>query len=362
MSWHPNVLVIGEPGSGKSVAAARDAVGFPGSVLISDPHKDSIAQLVLMHAQGNILFDRISDLEHTLAYELLRPSHHSNPDIRMQHNLHRAQTFVEFLMRRRGGDAATSPLLEEWIMSLLLIFLFQVTPKSPEIIPFGFMPGTVEFRALLRDCSVDAFRHKFESLEKLGPRALRAEVGSAARLINPVFRAPEFLKRCRSGFDLGAFIQRRGTLIIERGDANEDVNRIITGAIVMLVTEHCETRPAPYPPVRIYLDECTNARTAGNYEERKAGETRKYGLSWYLMCQWPNFPNGPEGFYTNCNRKEIYRTGDYNLARKFAAMAASGFPMSDVTHAEKVAYLASAIAKFQPGQRLVTDPNGSRIE
>ena len=41
----PNVLAIGEPGSGKSVAAARDAVEFPGSVVVLDPHRDSLARL-----------------------------------------------------------------------------------------------------------------------------------------------------------------------------------------------------------------------------------------------------------------------------------------------------------------------------
>ena len=29
------------------------------------------------------------------------------------------------MMRRRGGDVATSPLMEEWILNLLLLFLNQ---------------------------------------------------------------------------------------------------------------------------------------------------------------------------------------------------------------------------------------------
>ncbi|HYV34596.1 MAG TPA: hypothetical protein VE988_02765 [Gemmataceae bacterium] len=266
-------------------------------------------------------------------------------------------------MRRRGGELAAAPLMEEWIMGLLLLYLYQSTAKQPDIIPYGFMPDTSEFRTLVRDCSLVEFKTKFAALEKLNPRALRAEVGSASRLINAVFRSPAFLKRCRTGFDLGKFLQSGGKLIVERGDENEDVNRTIMGGISMLVTEHCESRPQPWPPVRIYLDECTNARTAGNFEERKAGETRKYGLSWYFMCQWPNFPNGPEGFYQNCNRKEIFRTGHYELARKLAAMAAAGFPSSDEkSHADKVKELANAIVKFQPGQRLVTDRTGTRIE
>jgi hypothetical protein len=52
----PNVLVIGEPGSGKSQGAARDAISFPGALVVLDPHKDSIAQLVLTHVTGEVLF------------------------------------------------------------------------------------------------------------------------------------------------------------------------------------------------------------------------------------------------------------------------------------------------------------------
>jgi hypothetical protein len=125
MIWYPNILSIGEPGSGKSVGAARDALQFPGAAVILDPHKDSLAALVLIHAQGNVLFDRISDLDYTLAYELLKPSRHPNPERRLQQNLHRARTFLEFLMRRRGGDAASMPLTEDWLMALLMLFLTQ---------------------------------------------------------------------------------------------------------------------------------------------------------------------------------------------------------------------------------------------
>src|SRR5947209_10886183 len=91
-----NVLVIGEPGSGKSAAAARDALTFPGAVVILDPHRDSLAQLFLLHCgEGTVLFDRIPDLEHTLGYELRRPSAHPDSLRRAQQNQRRAEIFVE---------------------------------------------------------------------------------------------------------------------------------------------------------------------------------------------------------------------------------------------------------------------------
>ncbi|MFO0826136.1 MAG: hypothetical protein U0792_23970, partial [Gemmataceae bacterium] len=116
----PNILAIGEPGSGKSVAAAHDAVRFPGARVILDPHKNSLGQLVLTHAAGEILYDRLSDLKYSIGYGFLRPSRHPEPATREQENLKQAQFFVELLMRRQGGgDIAGSPLKEEWILALL---------------------------------------------------------------------------------------------------------------------------------------------------------------------------------------------------------------------------------------------------
>src|SRR5438552_18478804 len=87
-----HVLVIGTPGSGKSVGCARDAVGYCGTAIILDPTRDSLARLVLTHADGrNILFDRLSDLEYPLGYELLKPSAHPNPERRRMQNQLRVQ-------------------------------------------------------------------------------------------------------------------------------------------------------------------------------------------------------------------------------------------------------------------------------
>ena len=309
----PNVLIIGEPGSGKSVGTAALALAFPGAVVSADAHVDSLTSLLLDHLTGDVLFHRISDLDHPLGYGLLRPSAHPDAGKRLQANRRRAKQFVEVMMRRRGGAIASAPLMEEWVMALLMVFLYQRPEKDPAIIPYGFRPGTDEFAVLVRDCPLPDLRHKFAALEGLKPAGLRSEVGSAARLVSGVFGDPEFLAACRPGFDLGAFLQRKGKLLLERGTADEDVTRTIIGGINLLVTEHCEGRPKPYPPVAVLLDECTNAGTAGDFEERKAGETRKFGLHWHFICQHPNFPNGPDGFFQNCQEKHFYRTGDYTL-------------------------------------------------
>jgi hypothetical protein len=359
----PNVLVTGAPGSGKSFAAAIDALNFPGAVIIGDAHKDSLAKLYLTHAEGDVLHDRLSDIKETLGYDLLKPSTNPDPELRAQENLLRANAFIEILMRRRAGTMTGAPLMEEWIMALLSLHLWNARGPPLAILPFGFLPGTPEFESLVSGCTLPEVRHKFRQLERLRPSGLRSEVGSASRLINAVFRSPSFLARSKGGFDLGAFIQKKGKLVVERGDEiDSDAMRTIMCGITTLVIAHAKGRPVPYPLIRVYLDECTNAGTAGLQEEKACLEMRKAGLNFTLLTQFLNFPGGEDGFLTGCVRKEVYRAGDYDLARKMATILAPGFPRGEEKRSELIARLTDEILNLEPGWRFVTDRSGSRKE
>lgn len=226
-------LVVSSPGGGKSVGCAIDAIHYHGSCVILDPQKSSIAELVLTHDPSpNILYDRLSDSDFPLGIEgLLKPSAHPNPSRRLQLDQLRVRTMVEIMMRRGGGDLASTPLKEEWLTAILELYLSsQANGRKPLwMLPYGFLPGTDEFRALVKGCTRPELRHKFQQLEKLNPRGVRAEVGSAARVTNAVFRSPAVLARLDGGLDVGSFLQQpRARLVIERGDEiDEDAMRTI---------------------------------------------------------------------------------------------------------------------------------------
>lgn len=326
----PMVISLGSPGSGKTVAAARNVLDFPGSRGVLDPHNDNLAELVLTHVpEGNVLFDRLSE-PYPLAYGLLTPSTHPDAVERHKENLLEAQVFAEIMMRRQGGTGeslAASPLKEEWLMAALMLFLSQDPAKDPAILPACFRPGDDAFKALTRDGTQPEIRHKFQQLEKTTPEGLRSEVGLPARLVNAVFGSDAFVRRCRSGFDLGGFLAQKGLLIVERGGAIDDsAMRTIMCGITTRVIEYAKRRPVPHPEVRIYLDECTNAATAGRQEEKAAGETRKNGRTLYFIAQFLDFPGGASGFLQNCVEKHAFRTADAELARKLAMFIEPGLP------------------------------------
>lgn len=231
---------------------------------------------------------------------------------------------------------------------------------EPSIVPFAFQPGTEEFERLVRACTQRDIRHKFRELCRLTPRGLRAEVGSAARLINGVFRSPAFALRCRGGFALGKFLQHRGRLVLERGDeVGDDAMRAIMGAVILLTIEWAKRRPTPYPPIRIYIDEATNARLVGAPELRGLAETNKNGLYWTFLVQNLDFPGGSDAVLQNTHRHEWFGCPNYELARKAAVDVLAGLPATDRSRAERIEDLTHEIMMLPPGWRWVRDAEES---
>lgn len=360
-----NVLRVGATRQGKTLAAARTIVESRGVATVCfDPHKQSLAEQVLTHARGNVLFERLSDVRRSLGFDLLLPSLNPDPELARIENLRRAGFFVDILVRRRNADGlAGSPLVEEWTYAALGLFLCQSSRKPVAWLPFALMPGTDEFRTMVRDCTDPELRYKFGHLASLSPRGLRAEVGSAGRLVNGVFRSPSFVVRARGGFDLGAFLQQRGLLVVEKGDdLDDDTMRVVMGAIVQLVVDHAKRRPNPVPPIRIVIDEATNARLVGAPELRGIAETNKNGLYWEFLVQNLDFPGGADGVLQNCLRHEWFGCPHYDLARKAASDVVAGLPRDERSRAERVADLTDEIMGLEPGWRYVRDRRGSHKE
>lgn len=360
-----NVVKVGATRKGKTMSAGRDVIDARDEAdVIFDPHKESLAYTVLTHATGNVLYERLSDIGRTLGFELLTPSDNPDRAQRQQENQRRAEAFVAILLRRRNTDSmASTPLMGEWCMAALLLFLFQAIRKPLTMLPYAFLPGTPEFAALIRDCTLPEIRHKFKQLETLRPRALRAEVGSATRLFTAIFRSPAFAARSRGGFNLGAFLQHKGTLIIERGDEiGDDAMRAIMGAIILLVIDHAKRRPRPYPPIRISIDEATNAGLVGGPELRGIAETNKNGLYWTFLVQNLDFPGGADAILQNCLRHEWFGCPYYDLARKAAVDILAGLPQSEQSRADRLNDLTHDVMNLPAGWRWVRDLSGARKE
>src|SRR5207244_8739903 len=151
-----------------------------------------------------------------------------------------------------------------------------------------------------------------------------------------------------------------GTIPSERGgDAGDKTWRRPRGGIVLLVSEYARRRPAPHPPIRIYIDEATNARLVGAPELRGLAETNKNGLYWEFLVQNLDFPGGADAVLQNCVRHEWFGCPFHELARKAATDIVAGLAAADASRAERIAALTDEIMNLPAGWRWVRDPSGS---
>ncbi len=357
-----HVLRTGATRSGKTVRAVRSICeATDGAELILDPHKESLAWSAVEHLEGNVLFCRLSALKHSIGFDLITPSTDPDPDIRALENQLQAENFMQMMMISR--ESAIGPLMEEWAFSVLMLYLNNKNRFPPSIIPFALMPGTEEFEALMSGARRQE-RAKFETLRELKPKALRSEVGSTYRFLNSTLGSPTFSAWSRGGFDLGAFYQNKGKLIVERGDECGDASmRIIMGALSLQTIKLGVRRPKPYPHIRIRVDEAVNAGLAFHHLIKATAETAKNGVFVEFLVQNLNFPGGKEDeVIQNCLRKEWYRCPLYELARKAAVDILSGLGGSDETRTQRLEWLTTDIQNVKPGEYWVRDVNGSRKE
>src|SRR5438094_762356 len=101
--WLHNILKVGATRKGKSESAATDIIANPGeAVILLDPHKQSVAERVLTHATGEVLYEQLSEIRPTLGFDMLLGSQHPDPLRRQMLNQQRGEAFCEILLRRRG--------------------------------------------------------------------------------------------------------------------------------------------------------------------------------------------------------------------------------------------------------------------
>lgn len=365
-----NALVVGSTGSGKSKATVREILKWPGAVVLLDWHTRSTAHDVLAWApESRILYDNLSDTDHALTWDFFPHSTRSNPDRRAMENHRNAELLKDVLQRRQGGSAlAASPLKEEWIDAPFNFWLEQREPQPLSNLPFGLIPESRTFESLLHGCTNETIRRKFDQLRQLTPRALRAEVGPALRLLQGTFGSPAFaLRSSGRPFDFAAFLQSKGILIVERGDVlSADAAGTMMGAIILKTIDHAKRRPFPHPSILLILEEANNAGLLGKHESQALAETRKFGLFFRIVIQSPTFPQDIGTNVTqNCGCHEWFRCGSYDIAREAAQDIAAGFSWlsdSEISRAEHLARLITELLHMPAGWRYVRDQSGSRKE
>lgn len=259
---------------------------------------------------------------------------------------HLVRSLADVLCRRRNLELSTAALTEEWVIPALTLVIEQPDSPSLTILNHAFgPPDHPDFRRLLWKCRDEEVQAKFEEIANGTIR--RGQFAAADRLIRGVCSSPAFAARCVPTFQLSRFLDASGILIVEGGgNVSDDGQRTVMGAVVLQTIRYIRTRPRPYPPVILVLDEANNANLIGasGYEVRAAAECQKMGLAIHTLVQSLNFPSQEitEGILTNSLRHEWYFAANEAVLRKAAA---------DLGNKDYEADLR----QLKPGERFVKD-------
>jgi len=202
-------------------------------------------------------------------------------------------------------------------------------------------------------------------LQGLTPKALRSEIGAAARLVKRLGRQAAFRARCRGMFGIGVHLQKDGKLLVERGgdEIGDQVMRTIFGSDLNAIIDHARARPHPTPTIRVKLDEASNARLLTPRVLRAAAENNSDGLYWEFLLQRLDVPGGADDLIQVCHRREWYGCQSYDLARKAAIDVVSCMHIGDDDNrAKMIQSITGEIKRFSPGWRYVVQAGRVRKE
>ena len=339
-----NTTCVGSTRCGKSIAAVEKivlAAGAGWSIVCIDPHSDSLSWKVLIQllAHGHrkkILFDRLSDYQQVLRYQLMHRSEAKNPLQRDLENEQIIDHLTEIVGRRRGmANLATNPQTEEYTRLGFGLFIHQQIDPSPYLQDV-FEPTSKGLAELIKGCTHEGTRQKFELIQsgKIRPTMYAA----AARLLRRTIGSPLFQLRCGGRLDFDQFLDKQGILLVEGGGGvvSEDASQTILGTIIQRTIQFIRTRRKPTPRVLLILDEAFNAGLIGDagHELRAMAECQKWGLDILTLAQTlPGSTSLQQQLLGNSVRHEWFFHASDSVARAAAA------DLGDPDYREKIRQL-----------------------
>ena len=353
--------MVGSTQSGKSYSEIHELLEAADSgevaIVCIDPHPRSLAwnalqQLIARGHTNRVIWDSLDELENTPKYQFLTPSRARNALVRAKENHQQAEQFAKLLCRRRDQQSlASSPMTEEWTLKAAMLVLNQPHDHAASKVRFALMPDHHEFKRLHSMCSDPETLYDFD---KVASGEIRpSQYAAAKRLIDAVCGAPSFVARCGTAFNLPAFFEKCGILLIQGGNVGQLVMQAVMGSVILQAINYARTRFRPFPRLLIAADEATNANLVGaaGHETRALAELQKAGLDFHVLVQSLNFPSAfiTDGVLTNCIRHEWFYAANPAVARKAA---------EDLGDPE----LVGSIRKLKVGERWVKDRYGVRFE
>ncbi len=306
MNLGPNELVVGPPGSGKTIQAVKSARRLFGKcgIFAASSHHD-LAELIGTYAvydgfEDVLVVDKLSDLQRVVNYRS-RPQITSTGKQREQDEINIVDQLVQAFVTQRGfGSVHEHP----WLDIALTAAADAVVTQD---LPLGTMESAldVEERAGILMNAPPRVRRQFGYFGEMSKLERERVLGAGYRLLKKTFRGPALSGRFDQPgefLDLDEHFAHSGILAIDGSDVSEDqyrtvvlllLNRIILGAMTHAY------------PLKIILDESTPLLNL--WLVRKLEELRKFNSPTSLLMQsLPADPEIKDRLLQACRRHLLY--------------------------------------------------------
>lgn len=274
------------------------------------------------HLGIDFLYEEVSETKNTLGYDYSGWSTNPDPEQREAENNELKTERIALYMQHRGVmDDRGNPIISEGLNDAMDLSIHQLTPKPIWKLDGCFERLSENHKLWLDGCTNKNLRMNFQMYGRLRPRDWEFKCAPAARILRKFGRMPAFRARCVQTFDMAAFFNRGGALLVSAksgidGTGNlgrQDASFIFT----MIIREVLRLARAGRLTRRIIIviDEGINADLIDLHIARALAEMRgmSAGVEFILIIQNPLRFADPvitESIRANCSIKFIFRTND----------------------------------------------------
>jgi len=256
------------------------------------------------------IYDCVAETSNVPGYPVIVPSSNPDPDQREAEDQNIIEEVKALLVQAEGKlNTQASPITDKGLTDALELFTSQRKPKDFTKLHRCFR-HTQERLEFVRDCTNPQVVQQFEIYAELGDKDWEYRCGPAVRRLEKIARSVQFRKRCIPTFDLRAFLNRGGILMLDgesRGNLSRESLTLVMALVLLNVLQLA--RNGLTRRVVIIIDEARNANLLDLNVARALLEAGKWGVEFDILTQNPQHPN-PEvsdSLFQACDRVMAFK-------------------------------------------------------
>ena len=314
-----NVAYVGVPRHGKTEACiARNAPLMTkpdrDAFVVFDPPGSMTKKIATSLAIHDIpfMYDAVNETSNNPGYTFCSRSANPDSDQQEAENRETISDVIAVLVRAEGKMTATkNQMIQRGLTDALLLHIYQDTPSPFDLLQHCFIGESEQSQYLMAHCTNPEVFLRFLYYHSLKGQQRAFEVGPAERRLMTVCSCPQFRRRCRETFDLAAFLNGGGILLMDgssKGNLSREDAALVQGMVLLRVIALARSGKLTRRVVLI-IDEGLNAGLIDGNVALALKEASKWGLIFHILMQTPETsdPDVSEAINQCCKIQYLFK-------------------------------------------------------